>query len=190
MTTSCKRNAWIQSGSRLAAVCALLAGLFSGGTTALQAWQLPSIVDKTAGMTAREGFFNLYWDDETGKLYWEIDKLDTEFLYQVSMASGLGSNPIGIDRGQLGGTYLLKANKIGPRVLLMEPNYRFRARSDNPIEAQAVRDAFAPSVHWGFDVVAQTGSSVLVDATDFFLRPRERSSSIKCRWHRALAAIR
>ena len=90
--------------------------------------------------------------------------------YQISMGSGLGSNPVGIDRGQLRGTHILEPQRIGPRVLLMEPNYRFLARSDNPTEAQAVRDAFAPSVHWGFDIVAETGDRVLVDATQFFLR--------------------
>ena len=119
---------------------------------------------------AWEGFFTLYWEDSSGSLYWEIDKLGTEFLYQISMGSGLGSNPVGIDRGQLRGTHILEPRRIGPRVLLMEPNYRFRARSDNPMEAQAVRDAFAPSVHWGFDIVAETGDRVLVDATEFFLR--------------------
>ena len=111
-----------------------------------------------------------YWDEAEGKLYWEIDKLDTEFLYQVSMASGLGSNPVGIDRGQLRGTYVLSAKRVGPRVLLMQPNYRYRATSDNELERQAVEDAFAPSVHWGFDIVAADDGSVLVDATDFFLR--------------------
>ena len=135
-----------------------------------QATELPSIEDRISGLTAMEGFFNLYWDDGTGALFWEIDDLDTEFLYQVSMGSGLGSNPIGIDRGQLRGTYVLKAKRIGPRVLLMEPNYRFQARSDNPTEVQAVRDAFAPSVHWGFDIVARSDDRGLVDATDFFLR--------------------
>ena len=119
---------------------------------------------------ALPGFFPLYWDEATGKLYWEIDKLDTEFLYQVSMASGLGSNPVGIDRGQLSGTYVLVARRTGPRVLLEQPNYKYQARVDNPDQKEAVRDAFAPSVHWGFDVVAQTGKSVLVDASPFFLR--------------------
>ena len=57
-----------------------------------------------------------------------------------------------------------------PRVLLMLPNHRFRARSDNPAEVQAVRDAFAPSVYWGFDIEARTGERVLVDATPFFVR--------------------
>lgn len=131
---------------------------------------LPSIENHTQGMERMEGFFDLYWDDATGSLFWEIPALDTEFLYQISMGSGLGSNPVGIDRGQLRGTHILEARRVGPRVLLMEPNYRFVAQSDNPTEVQAVRDAFAPSVHWGFDVAAETGGRILVDATAFFLR--------------------
>ncbi len=131
---------------------------------------LPSISEAVSDANAMEGYFNLYWNESTGKLYWEIDKLDTEFLYQVSMGSGLGSNPIGIDRGQLRGTYVLAAKRVGPRVLLTEPNYRYRATSDNPLEIQAVKDAFAPSVIWGFDIVAEQGERILVDATAFFLR--------------------
>ncbi|MDA0328165.1 MAG: zinc-dependent metalloprotease [Gemmatimonadetes bacterium] len=130
----------------------------------------PSIEDRTAGMQRMEGFFNLYWDDATGSLFWEIARLDTEFLYQVSMGSGLGSNPIGIDRGQLRGTHILEAKRVGPRVILMEPNYQYVARSENPTEVDAVRDAFAPSVHWGFDIEAATGARILVNATQFFLR--------------------
>ena len=87
-----------------------------------------------------EGFFNLYWDDDSGSLYWEIAQLDTEFLYQISMGSGLGSNPVGIDRGQLRGTHVFEARRIGPRVLLIEPNDEFRAITENTAEARAVRD--------------------------------------------------
>ena len=137
---------------------------------ALAQESLPAIAEKTRGATPLEGFFNLYWDDGEGVLYWELDLTAGEFLYQISMGSGLGSNPIGIDRGQLRGTHVLEAKRVGPRVLLMEPNYRFQARSDNPTEVQAVRDAFAPSVYWGFDIVARTGDRVLVDATPFFVR--------------------
>ena len=132
--------------------------------------EIPTIESKTEGMQSLEGFFDLYWDDATASLYWEIPSLETEFLYQISMGSGLGSNPVGIDRGQLRGTYVLYAHRVGPRVLLVEPNYRYRAQSDNQLEVQAVRDAFAPSVHWGFDIAAATGGRILVDATDFFLR--------------------
>ena len=131
---------------------------------------LPTIEDTVANAELMGGYFDLYWDASTGKMYWEIDELDVEFLYQVSMASGLGSNPVGIDRGQLRGTYVLSPKRIGPRILLMQPNYRYRASSDNELERQAVEDSFAPSVLWGFDIVAETGARALIDATDFFLR--------------------
>jgi hypothetical protein len=148
----------------LAALALLAASAVSHAQT------LPTIEDTVANAELMEGYFNLYWDNSTGKMYWEIDELDVEFLYQVSMASGLGSNPVGIDRGQLRGTYVLSATRIGPRILMMQPNYRYRASSDNELERRAVEDSFAPSVLWGFDIVAETGTRALVDATDFFLR--------------------
>ena len=158
-------------GPRAILSLALLGAFGLQGTPPAAAQEsLPSIAEKTRGTTAMEGFFNLHWDEGQGILYWEMDLAGGEFLYQISMGSGLGSNPVGIDRGQLRGTYVLEAKRVGPRVLLMQPNHRFQARSDNPLEVQAVRDAFAPSVYWGFDIVARTGERVLVDATPFFLR--------------------
>jgi len=148
------------------AVMLILQVLCSVSVTA----QTPSLSDFVADKTAMPGCFSLYWDDSTGKMYLEIDELETEFLYQVSMASGLGSNPIGIDRGQLGETRILAPQRVGPRMLLVEKNYRYRAASDNVLEREAVVDAFAPSVIWGFDIVAESDDSILVDATDFFLR--------------------
>lgn len=148
----------------------VLAALLAGLCLSARAESLPSISEVVADAQPMQGYFDLYWDASSGSLYWEIDKLDTEFLYQVSMGSGLGSNPVGIDRGQLRGTYVLEAKRVGPRVLLMEPNYGYRATSDNPLERQAVKDAFAPSVHWGFDIIAETEGRILVDATSFFLR--------------------
>ncbi len=160
------RASHIVRGAALAflSVVAAASGLHAQST------DLPSIGEKIAGSEAIEGFFNLYWNAREGTLYWEIDPARGEFLYQVSMGSGLGSNPIGIDRGQLRGTHVLAPERIGPRILLKEPNYRFRAISDNPQEVEAVRDAFAPSVHWGFDIVAESDGRVLVDATPFFMR--------------------
>mgnify|MGYP001552711764 FL=1 len=94
------KNAW-QMCRRLFIACALLLSV-----SPLHAQQMPTISETIAGATPMEGYFNMYWDDATGAMYWEIDKLDTEFLYQVSMGSGLGSNPVGIDRGQLRGPVL------------------------------------------------------------------------------------
>lgn len=156
--------------SRLCAARPVFALVLLLLASAATAQGLPAIADKVANTTRMAGYFNIFWDEANGKMYWEIDKLDTEFLYAVSMASGLGSNPVGIDRGQLAGTYILSAKRVGPRVLLVEPNYRYRADSANPLERQAVVDAFAPSVLWGFDIAAASGDSILVDATDFFLR--------------------
>ena len=135
-----------------------------------QSTDIPTVEARTEGMERMPGLFDLYWDEGTGSLFWLFPELGQEFLYQISMGSGLGSNPVGIDRGQLRGTHVLEATRIGPRILLMEPNYRFVARSDNATEVEAVRDAFAPSVHWGFDIAAESDGRVLVDATDFFLR--------------------
>ena len=137
----------------------------------------PAIEEKTAGMTAISGFVPLYWDERTGHLFAEFAEMEEEFMYSVSAASGLGSNPIGLDRGQISRRAVLSPIRVGPRVLLMEPNYRYRAVSDNPDEVRAVRDAFAPSVHWGFQVEAETDGRVLVDMTDFLLRDAHGSAA-------------
>ncbi|KPK65875.1 MAG: hypothetical protein AMS21_03675 [Gemmatimonas sp. SG8_38_2] len=149
----------------------MLAGAVPGsGSISGAVDEIRSISERTKGMNRLEGFFDLYWDEANGRMYLEIDSWEDEFLYQVSLSTGLGSNPVGLDRGQLGGTHILRAQRVGPTVLLVEPNYGYRALSGNRDEVRAVREAFAPSTIWGFKVEAQTDDRVLVDATDFFLR--------------------
>jgi hypothetical protein len=87
-----------------------------------------------------------------------------------SLPAGIGSNDIGLDRGQLGNSFIVRFDRSGPRVLLVAPNYDFRATTDNPDEKRAVRDAFAESTLWGFEVAAEEDGRALVDATAFFLR--------------------
>jgi hypothetical protein len=130
----------------------------------------PSIESRTASMRKLEGYFPLYWDESAGQLWLEIPRLDTEVLYVTGLAAGLGSNDIGLDRGGLMGSRVVKFERVGPKVLMVQPNYDFRARTENPAEARAVRDAFARSVLWGFTVGAQSGDRVLVDATEFLVR--------------------
>jgi hypothetical protein len=131
---------------------------------------LPSIAEKTAGMRQIDGFLPLYWDDGPGRLWMEINRLDTEVLHILGIGAGLGSNDIGIDRGQLAGSRIVKFERVGRRILMVQPNYRFRAHSDNPAEVRAVTDAFARSVLWGFTAAAETGEALLVDMTDFLVR--------------------
>ena len=101
------------------------------GAPALAQDAPPTIEEKTAGMTAISGFVPLFWDERTGHLFAEFAEMEEEFLYSVSAASGLGSNPIGLDRGQISRRAVLMPIRVGPRILLMEPNYRYRAVSDN-----------------------------------------------------------
>jgi hypothetical protein len=116
------------------------------------------------------GYFPFYWDAKAGKLWLEIDKWNTEFLYVESLPAGIGSNDIGLDRGQLGNSFVVRFDRSGPRVLLVAPNYDFRALTNNPDERLAVKDAFAESTLWGFEVAAEEGARILVDATSFYLR--------------------
>ena len=130
----------------------------------------PTIAEKVAGMEKFPGYFPFYWDAKAGKMWLEIDKWNTEFLYVESLPAGIGSNDIGLDRGQLGTSSIVRFDRSGPRVLLVASNYGFRASSNNPDERQSVKDAFAESTLWGFDVVAEESGRTLVDATNFYLR--------------------
>lgn len=134
------------------------------------AQKLPSIADKTREMKKQEGFLNFYWEAATGKIWLEINRLDTEILYQQSLPAGLGSNDIGLDRGLLGKTSVIRFSRVGAKLLMIAPNYDYRASASNPSEQQAVEKSFAQSVLWGFTIEAETGGSVLVDATDFIVR--------------------
>jgi len=131
---------------------------------------LPSIEEKTKGLKKVEGFLPYYLDLQNGKLLLEINKLDTELLYVMSLPAGLGSNDIGLDRGLLGGGRIVKFTKIGKKVMLVEPNYSYRAISPSERERIAVEQSFAQSTIWGFTAEAETGNVVLVDATDFLTR--------------------
>ncbi len=132
--------------------------------------QTSTIAEKTAGAQKLPGYFNLYWDAKQGKLWLEIDKWSSEFLYQSGLPAGIGSNDIGLDRGQLGATRIVRFERSGPKVLLIQENLDYRAVSNDADERRAVHDSFAESALWGFTVAAEEKDHALVDATDFFLR--------------------
>jgi hypothetical protein len=129
-----------------------------------------SIGEKVAGLKKIDGYLPLYWDEATGKLWMELSRFGTELLYQVSLPAGVGSNPIGLDRGQMGDSALITFERVGPKVLMTQGNYRYRAITSDAAERRAVEQSFAQSVLWGFKVEAAEGDRVLVDATAFFLR--------------------
>ena len=132
--------------------------------------ELKSIEAFTAGMEKKEGFLTFYWNAKENKIWLEIDKFDTELLYYPSLAQGVGSNDIGLDRGRLGQEHVVKFQRTGNKILMVEPNYAYRAISNDPLERRAVEESFAKSVHFGFDVKAESNGKVLVDLTPFLLQ--------------------
>ena len=116
-----------------------------------------------------QNFMPVEWDADAGKLMLHVSHIGDDFLYVVSLPAGVGSNPIGLDRGEEGGTHLVHFERVGPKLLLIESNTDFRALSNDPNERRAVEDSFARSVLWGFKVEKSEGEGVVVDATDFFL---------------------
>src|SRR6195256_4382661 len=158
-------KAWLRL-LMMTVVLAMPHGAWAGPETA----QTPTIEEKTAGAQKLAGYFNLYWDAKQGKLWLEIDKWGSEFLYQTGLSAGVGSNDIGLDRGQLGARGIVRFERSGPKVLLIQENLEYRAVSNDADEGRAVHDSFAESALWGFKVEAEEKDHALVDATDFFLR--------------------
>ena len=145
-------------------------GAQRAGGQSVPGGRTPSIEDRTSGMKKLDGYFPLYWDERTGDLFMEIDRFDDDFLFTTGLSAGLGSNDLGLDRGQTGGGALVHFERVGPKILLVQKNTNFRSSSANAAEQRSVADSFARSVLWGFTVAAETGGHVLVDATDFLVR--------------------
>ena len=165
--------------SRRAFVCAVALGVFTAVAvgaaaqppdSAKRAEKIGSIADRTAGMKKMDGFFPLYWDEAEGRLWLEVPRLDTEVIHYTGFGTGLGSNDIGIDRGALSGSRIVKFERVGPRLLMVQPNYAYRGSSGNAAELRGIREAFARSVLWAFPHAAASAGRVLVDATDFLIR--------------------
>ena len=121
-------------------------------------------------LEAKDGFVDLYWDAAAGRMLLKVEDFDTPFIYQSSLPRGIGSNDIGLDRGQLGDTKIVRFVQSGPKVLLVEDNLQYRADSDNADERNAITESFARSVIWGFTDLDDAPDVAVVDATAFFVR--------------------
>ena len=121
-------------------------------------------------VTKYEGYFNFYYDSSKDKIFLEISKLESEFLYVNALSEGIGSNDIGLDRGKLGGGAVVFFRKAGNKILLIQPNQDFRALTDNKEEKKSIKEAFAKSVLHGFIIKEEKNGVYLVDATSFFMQ--------------------
>jgi hypothetical protein len=128
-----------------------------------------TIASQTSGMERRDGFIPFYYDERTGKLLLEVQRLDQDFLYLPTLATGLGSNDLGLDRGTTGNEAVVRFERFGPKVLLVSRNMRFRGTADS-LQAQSVQESFATSTLAAMQIVAEEPGKLLVDATDFALQ--------------------
>jgi hypothetical protein len=119
-----------------------------------------------------EGFFDFYYDASTDKIYLEVENLDSDFLYINSLATGIGSNDIGLDRGQLGTERLVSFQKAGNKLLLIQPNLSFRATTTNKAEENSIKEAFAKSVIYGFKILETNDNKYLIDFTSFLMQDK------------------
>ncbi|MCK7630779.1 zinc-dependent metalloprotease [Shewanella sp. JNE10-2] len=100
-----------------------------------------------------KGFLNLYYETSQGQLYLEVDRLNQPFLLVTSLPEGVGSNDIGLDRGQLGQSRMVQFERQGPYIILKQLNTQYRANTLDIAEQRAVKEAFADSVLWQGKVI-------------------------------------
>ena len=117
---------------------------------------------KYDSMKMYSGFFNFFYNTENDHIYLEISDLEKEFLYVNSLSEGIGSNDIGLDRGQLGNSRVVYFKKAGNRLLLVEPNQKYRANSENYLEKKSIKQAFAKSVIWSFPIIDTNNNKIII----------------------------
>jgi len=135
-----------------------------------------SFISRLEGTRQLVGLLDLRLDDEQGQAWLVLpvpgDRgLTMECLYAEGLTSGLGSNPVGLDRGQLGPAQIIAFRVVGQRVLVEVSNQAFRAQTANEDERRATRESFATSVIWSGNVAERAADGrVLVDFTTFLVR--------------------
>lgn len=126
------------------------------------------------------GLLALDWDAKSGKLYLEVPLTgnadhtrSADLLYTTSTPWSVGSSQLGgygLDRGQISEGALVYFQRTGPKLLLVEPNEKFRSTSDEPAAQAVVHESFPASVFAGFTIESEDADgTVLVDASSFAL---------------------
>jgi hypothetical protein len=136
-----------------------------------------SVLAAGPGSTEDKGLLDISIDPETGSVYLHLETFPAEFLYVPALQSGVGSNDLGLDRGQLDRSRWIRFERYGNRVLMLEPNLKFRADTENSYEQRAVSEAFAQSVLAGFAVDNPAQSRVRIDLTPLLLSDITRISA-------------
>ena len=122
-----------------------------------------------AAATASDHILPIRHDAATGRVLLTIPRMGEEMLYLNTLATGLGTTAASLDRGQTGGSALVRFERRGPRVLLVQPNPGFRAVTTDTLVQRTVEESFTRSIMASFQVQSEGPAGTVVDATDFFL---------------------
>ena len=165
--------------ARLCALCLILLALPAAAQ------------DPLVGTRKIDGFIDLYIDDDTNRILASLpargaDGVLLKAIHSARLTAGLGSNPVGLDRGWGESGRVVEFRRFGDKVVLEEVNLRYRADADNPLEARAVRESFARSFLASFEVLDSGRNGVVIDLTPFltsdhlnlvqYLKDREQGS--------------
>lgn len=125
--------------------------------------------DFWTGKTVQNGLINIVYDAKTDAVFLQIDKkqVDTPLIFQSSLPHGIGSNDIGLDRGQLGNTRMVVFTRFGNKLLLKQLNTNYRAITDNIAERKSIDEAFADSVLAGFEIEDESDTTLTVNYQNF-----------------------
>lgn len=140
------------------------------GTLIAAQFSNSQFAEKSKDFKKYKGLFNFQYDAENDKIYLEVNELNKEFLYVYSLSSGIGSNDLGLDRGQLGNEQIVYFKKAGGKLLLVQPNLKFRALTDNSLEKKSLEQAFAKSILGGFKIEEEKDGKYIIDITDFLIQ--------------------
>lgn len=129
-----------------------------------------------ADMTHEDGFFDIYENEEDGKILALLpapgeDGTSLRLIHAMRLKAGLGSNPIGLDRGWGNSGQVLRLRKMGANLVIEVENQTYRASAENDLEKQAVADSFGRSFIWSrpIEAVAPDGR-LLVDLSGFLTK--------------------
>jgi hypothetical protein len=129
-----------------------------------------TIAQKTRGLDRRPGLLTLFLDPRQERLLLEIPRDSTRVLMFHSLATGFGSNPIGLDRAASAGSYVTRFERHGDKVHVIFENWSYRTSLPSRDHAQTVVESFAYSTVAALPVVAEENGRLLVDVTAFVMR--------------------
>jgi hypothetical protein len=130
------------------------------------------IADATRGLQSQPGFIDVWRDAAKGRVLLSVAALEQPFLLLSSLPYALGSNDVGLDRGQAGEMRMVHFEKRGARLFLVQENTAFIAASADSDERAAVKESFASSVLWSGEIIASDKDRHLVDFSSFLLADR------------------